>query len=97
MVNGKTLLLLNIASLEALILADIDSFAKYYNVRARHTGDVTMEPKPFKYLRDFTDRPKTFEKSSCPAVFETLDLDTVRKRCNYFDSFFQELEAFIGK
>lgn len=96
------LLLLNIAELEALILADIDSFNKLYKVLIKPPGDVSMIADPKKLLREKTDGlRKKFQESDCPTIFSNLDIAVIQKNCLFFRDFMvdfkQELFRIDGQ
>lgn len=96
-VQTPRILLLNIFELEALILADIDAFNKLYNTDIKFTGDVTMVEKPKEFLMEKTRKlRKMYAESHCPNIFAHLNLKTVRKRCEFFNSFVNNLEEAVS-
>lgn len=91
------ILLLNIFELEALILADISSFNKQYNVDIKAQGEVSMKADPKGFLKDKTSRQrKKFQESACPEIFTKLDIDVVRKNCGYFREFLVVLDVELN-
>lgn len=94
-VDKKGILLHNIYELEAMILADIDTFNRMYNTQIKFPGNVMFQKEPKEYLIGKTEKlQKTYAESHCPDIFNNLNFDTVVKRCDYFRAF---NEAFIQK
>jgi hypothetical protein len=83
-VDKKGVLLLNIYEIEALILADIETFNKYFNVSVAFTGDPMLQEEPKEFLRLHC---KKYTESKNPAIFDLLCFDTVHKNCQYFQVF----------
>ena len=92
-VNNKGLLLANIYELEALILADIDSFNKLYSTKISYTKNVMLqkEPKEFLIGKTFKNK-KTYSESHCPIIFEHLRVEIIIKNCRYFKEFCENLD-----
>lgn len=92
--NG--ILLLNIYELEALILADIETFNKLFDTRINFTGNPMYKENPKEYLMAQTRKSKrTFDVSENPLVFKKLRLDEVRENCPYFKEFIDAFERKI--
>ncbi|MEO8146672.1 MAG: DUF4276 family protein [Bacteroidia bacterium] len=86
--NNKGILLLNIWELEALILADIETFNRLYKSSIRFKGDPTKQKEPKEFLAYNTrNNQKKYRESDCPEIFEKLSLETVSKNCPYFKEF----------
>ncbi len=92
-INCNNILLLNIYELEALALADIDSFNEHYNSKVKFTGSVSHKEDPKKYLKNETD--KKYKESDCPEIFKHLQFDTVMKNCSYFEEFIANFEDVV--
>ena len=91
--NGKSIFLLNIWELEALILADIDTFNKLYKTSHKFKGDPSLQKEPKEKLKSLTFKSqKRFHESHCPDVFQMLDFDTVKSNCTYFRDFIAAFE-----
>jgi len=92
----KSLLLLNIYELEALIFADIDTFNSHYNVSVKGDRDVMYinEPKE-ELMRKTSKTKKKYSESHCPDLFTSLRIETVSKNCSYFKIFLDEFSAAL--
>lgn len=91
---GKSLLLLNIYELEALILADIKTARAFYNApKLTFTGNVMAQKEPKEYLKQKTN--DKYQVADCPELFLKLDFDTVKRNCTYFRNFISDFEAAI--
>lgn len=88
LVGNKGILLHNIFELEALILADIETFNKIYATTIKHQGDVTYKKEPKEFLISKTKNlKKKYKESHCPDIFKELNFDTVANNCTYFKAF----------
>ena len=87
-VNQRGILLMNIYELEALILADIETFNKIYNINIKIRKNVMFqeEPKEFLKLKTKNCKKKYFE-SDCPELFKSLRFDSIYNNCKYFSDF----------
>ncbi len=93
-VEKKGILLCNIYELEALILADINTFNKIYNTKIKFPGDVTYKKDPKGFLIQKTKKlKKKFAENNCPDLFSKLDINEVIKNCSYFKEFITEFET----
>ncbi len=92
-VNNNGILLINIYELEALILADIDTFNNLYKTNINFTGNVAFkkEPKEFLILKTRNNKKK-YSESDCPELFKELRFDTITQNCKYFSDFIVELK-----
>lgn len=84
---------MNIYELEALILADIETFNKIYKVDIKIKGNVMYqkEPKEFLKLKTKGCRKKYFE-SDCPDLFKRLRFNKIGSNCKYFSDFIAEFK-----
>jgi len=97
LVNNKGIFLLNIWELEALILADIDTFNKSYNIKHKFKGNPMLQKEPKELLKRITAKTnKKFKESHCPNLFKDLDIDKVEKNCRFFRDFIQEFNKKIA-
>lgn len=92
-VENKGLLLINIYELEALILADINTFNNLYGTAITYTKNVMYQSDPKGFLFKKTERnKKKYSESHCPEIFCKLDTNTLIKNCKYFDDFLKEFK-----
>lgn len=93
-VDTKSIFLLNIVELEALILADIQSFNKKYKTNIKFNGDPMRKTYPKEFLMQQTrNNKKQFKESDNPELFKVLNIDIVKSRCRYFQAFLTNLDA----
>ncbi len=85
-VNKKGLFLLNVFEIEAIILADINTFNEYYNCEVVFTGDPMMQEEPKKFIMSKTK----YKESDCPELFRELEFNTVIDNCRYFKKFYSD-------
>ncbi|MFT5619066.1 MAG: hypothetical protein ACI85I_002305 [Arenicella sp.] len=83
--NQKTLRLLHIYELEALILADIDSFNKWGDFEVEFVGNPMNQEEPKEYLKLQTKN--NFKESDNPEIFKQLDYEKLEQNCQYFADF----------
>lgn len=97
-VNHKGMLLLNIYELEALILADINTFNKLFQVNIIYKRNVMFYKEPKDFLMEKTRRSqRTYAESDCPEIFMKLSFDMVCKNCTYFSDFYTTFQQAIVK
>ncbi len=90
----KTLLLLNVYKLEALILADIETFNRLFQTSIQFKGDPMAQKNPKEFLEHQTRRSKRkFTVSENPEIFRHLNFEQVKQKCRYFKEFVQSLES----
>lgn len=90
----RALLLLNVYELEALILADIETFNHLFHTSIKFKGDPMAQKDPKEFLQHQTRRSKRkFTVSENPEIFNHLDFGQVRQNCRYFKEFAKALEA----
>ncbi|WP_114936322.1 DUF4276 family protein [Mucilaginibacter endophyticus] len=95
-VESNGILMLNIWELEALILGDIESFNKIYNV-SHKSGNPMFVRDPKKVLINVTTKNrKQFKESDCPDIFSQLDINKVEKNCRCFKKFITEFDEKLN-
>lgn len=93
-VNRKGIYLLHIYEIEALILADINTFNKKFNVNITPVKDVMSISEPKEYLRQ---RARNYNESKNSEVFEELIFNNVLSNCEYFKSFINDFDKILSK
>ncbi len=93
--NRRSLFLLNIYELEALIFADIDTFNTHYKTSIKGNRNVTYIVKPKDELMRKTIEQKKYAESHCPELFKALKIDIVSKNCTYFKEFLDEFSQLL--
>jgi len=94
--NTTSFFLLNIYELEALILADMESFNARYKVNINFKSSVSHKENPKEFLKEKTSKGnKQYHESHCPELFQQLNFDTVVKNCAYFKTFVADFEMAI--
>lgn len=88
----KTIFFLNIWEIEALILADINSFNSYYNCNVEFDQNPMsiLEPKEHLYKLN-----RKYSESHNGKIMEKIDFDTVYNNCDYFKSFINKFDKLI--
>jgi len=93
-VNNCGILLLNIWELEALILGDIETFNKIYQIKHKFTGDPMLVKDPKEKLKQLTyNSQKQYKESHCPDLFKELNIDQIESKCAFFKEFLTEFDA----
>lgn len=90
-VDKKGIFLLHIYEIEALILADIETFNKIYNCEIPIVKNPMEIEEPKEFLRA---RAKEYNESDNPEVFLEMNFDNVFK-CEYFENFITRFEKNI--
>ncbi len=93
-INFKSILFLAVKELEALILADIETFNKMYGVSIQYPKNPKFEEKPKEFLMGKTEKPKAkrqYDEPDALEIFTELRFDIVYKKHKDEDSF----QAFI--
>jgi hypothetical protein len=87
-VNNKGILLMNIYELEALILADIETFNTLYGTSIQFAKNCMhqKEPKEFLFQKTYKNR-KVYSESHCPELFKKLKINSIIQNCSYFKEF----------
>lgn len=92
----KGVLMLNVQELEALILADINTFNKIYSSTIKNQGNPEVVQNPKEFLISRTRKGKrAFQVADNPEVFEKLDFNRIHEKSAHFKSFIKELEQSI--
>ena len=88
----KTIFFLNIWEIEALILADINSFNIYYGCSVAFNKNPMhiSEPKEFLYSLN-----RKYSETHNGKIMEKIDFDTVYNNCDYFKSFINKFDKLI--
>jgi hypothetical protein len=95
-VNRTGIALLNIYELEALILADINTFNNYYDTEVAEFADPMVVPTPKEVLINATRGSNQFNESHNPDLFSLLNFDIVAGRCRYFSDFIRKFDRLIA-
>jgi len=85
---------LNIYEIEALILADIKTFNKMFNVEIDEVENVMLVPEPKEFLRE---RANNYNESKNAQIFNELSFITVYKKCEYFKRFIANFDKLLSK
>ena len=92
------ILLLNIYELEALILADIDTFNRLFDTRLSFSGNPMYKTNPKEYLRSQTLKcRRRFDVSENPTVFKSLRIEKLIDNCPYFKEFIVKFEKEVQR
>ena len=87
-VGKRGILLINIFELEALILADIESFNKIYGTTIQFSRNCMYQKQPKEFLIQKTaQNRRVYTESDCPSIFENLKYDVIVANCQYFRDF----------
>ena len=80
-IDGKGIFFLAIAEMEALILADIDTFNKIYGLNVKPVGNPMADKDPKKTLMQLTEKTKRgkYSMSDAPHIFKSIVFQTVYK------------------
>lgn len=96
-VDGKGILLTNIYELEALILADVETFNKVYKTQIKYSKNVMHQKDPKEFLIEKTRKTqKQYKVSDCPDLFGKLKIDVVLANCSYFKDFYSTFKEKVG-
>ena len=83
--------LLHIYEIEALILADIDTFNTLYKVKIDFKKDPMLISEPKEYLQS---KCKKYKPSDNSSIFEKLNFKKLLN-CRYFENFINNFEKAI--
>lgn len=96
-IDKKGIFLLNIYEIEALILADIDTFNKEYSSSVERFSDPMKVSEPKEVLIIATRKTKKqFNVSHNPKVFGILNFNTVKQNCRYFKTFVEKFDKALA-
>lgn len=87
-VDKKGILFLHIFEIEALILADINTFNAIYNTKVEEIENAMSIEEPKEVLKKFTSK---YSISHNPEIFKELQYDNLMK-CTYFKNFIRKLD-----
>lgn len=90
-VDRKTILLLNIYAIEALVLADITSYNYLYGCEIELDSDPMTIEKPEVFLKT---RSK-YSEGKLADIFDCLQIQTIMKNCRYFKDFIDEMTILL--
>lgn len=90
-VDGKALLLLNIYELEALLLADLDTFNNQLGTEVSIDIPPESLPEPKEWLQSASEMK--YNSSMNPKLFSKLDLNRLKDNCDYFSRFIGKFES----
>ena len=97
-VDGIGILLLNIYELEALTIADIDTFNKHYGCSIANIEDPMKVVEPKEFLIKATRRgvKKQYNVSHNPQLFSLLNFELLKQNCRYFATFIRKFDRAIS-
>ena len=88
---------MNIYELEAMILADIQTFNKIYSVKINFMANPMYKTEPKEFLIEKTSKAnKQYSESHCPEIFKQLKFDVVIENCDYFNVFYDAFLIRLG-
>jgi hypothetical protein len=95
--NNKGIFFLVVYEMEALILADIDSFNQYYGLKTKPIGNPLLKENPKELLEKLTAKTQKgkYDENDAIKIFQILDFNTIYKthKGEYsFQSFADELK-----
>ena len=95
-IKARSILLINIEELEALIFAGAEAFEQLYGIDLPRNRDVTKISNPKELLKSKTgNSKKQFSESHCPDLFSAMNLELLQKNCAYFKQFMTDLELLL--
>lgn len=91
-VDGKALYLLHIWEIEALILADIETFNEMFKCKGEVVKNPTMIKEPKELLKEISKGK--YKETDNSKIFEKIRFDKTL-RCDYFAEFIAKFEKII--
>lgn len=88
----KTIFLLNIWEIEALILSDINAFNKFYGCSVVFSENSMLIEEPKELLYSFH---KKYSESHNGEILGLSDFNRIYTNCSYFKSFIDKLDQLI--
>ena len=90
---NKTIYLLHIWEIEALILSDINAFNSFYEINIEFEGNPMeiKEPKEFLKLNH-----KKYSESDNSKIFLKSDFNEIYNNCDYFKKFIDDFETLLN-
>lgn len=92
-VDKKGIYLLHIYEIEALILADIETFNKLYNCDISKIKNPTEITEPKELLKSFS---KEYNESDNPEIFKHISFEKA-KNCDYFEQFIIKFDKKLNQ
>ena len=93
----NNILLLNVQELEALILADIETFNAIYKTSIKFPGNPEALNSPKDFLISATHgKRKRFEVKDNQQLIPRLDFTKVEAKCKFYRDFIVELEQLLS-
>lgn len=89
----KTIFFLNIWEIEALILADINAFNKFYKCNVEFDGNPMIIEEPKEHLSNLHNK---YSESHNGNIMEKIDFERVYENCAYFKSFVNKFNRLIS-
>lgn len=89
----KTILLLHIWEIEALILSDIDAFNKFYKINVEFSNNPMDIEEPKELLHKLHNK---YSESDNSSIFLESDFDKIYNNCDYFKKFIDEFETLLN-
>ena len=94
----RSVFLLNVQAMEALIAADIAPFDKKYSCTCPVPADPMTIVDPAKFLKEATARcRKHYDEGDCAELLAEADYEKIVVNCRYFATFDQEFSQRIPK
>lgn len=93
-IKDKTIFLLNIWEIEALILADINAFNKHYKCNIEFNEDPMKIVEPKEFLKSSN---KKYSESDNKDIFLYSDFGKIYSNCSYFKSFVDRFDKIVRK
>ncbi|MFD1873903.1 hypothetical protein [Hymenobacter bucti] len=93
----RSVFLLNVQAMEALIAADITPFNRKYDCTCPVPADPMTIVDPAKFLKDATARcRKHYDEGHCAELLAEADYDKLLANCRYFAAFDQEFSQRLA-
>lgn len=93
----KSVFLLNVQAMEALIAADIAPFDRKYGCTCSVPADPMTITDPAKFLKEATARcRKHYDEGHCAELLAEADYDKLLANCRYFAKFDQEFSKRLA-
>ena len=94
-VSVNSIFYLAVMELEALILADIETFNKIYGIKRHYPKNPKFEDDPKGKLRVWTEKGKNkYDENHAEEIFKKLRFDVVYKKHSGDDSFQEFIDKF---
>ncbi|MFA7446557.1 MAG: DUF4276 family protein [Flavobacteriaceae bacterium] len=93
LIQEKTLFLLNVWELEALILSDINCFNVFYNCEVEFNDNPMEVIEPKEYLYSLHNK---YSNSHNSKILEKSNFETIYNNCEYFRKFINKFEDLLA-